>query len=400
MAKKTILHLKPSDPTRTAIVEYARHFRAALETLEVPVFDGPPPELSEAIDTQADRDAVFHWAKQYAKSLPRDDSLIIHGEMGNRLHREFWAAWALKKRLPRARLFLTIHDPPMLCSNPYRYVPTEWEGKTPFRLMNVALTKAWEERVALAKKNLEKEFLNKVEGAVILTPRGRDACAAQPLFQDTALHVLPHAFDPAELAAPEVPPKKEGLEIALFCFLMPGKGVETLLEAFQLLLERLGPPRPRLRIFGGMANKAETHKWAANLHEKIDRSPWRDSILFQPGYVENAERDRLLARADILTLPFPSTPVAFSSASLVRAMGLGKAVMAAAANTAPDLVQNGENGLLFPEGDAAALADQLERLCREPALREKLGARAAAMIRAAHSPAPLGQKLAALYGWS
>ena len=42
----------------------------------------------------------------------------------------------------------------------------------------------------------------------------------------------------------------------------------------------------------------------------------------------------------------------------------------------PELVRNGENGLLVPAGDAEALADAIRQLVSEPGLRERLAERA------------------------
>jgi glycogen synthase len=47
-------------------------------------------------------------------------------------------------------------------------------------------------------------------------------------------------------------------------------------------------------------------------------------------------------------------------------------VVATAVGGVPELVRNGENGLLVPAGDADALADAIRRLVSEPGLRERL----------------------------
>ncbi len=60
------------------------------------------------------------------------------------------------------------------------------------------------------------------------------------------------------------------------------------------------------------------------------------------------------------------------SQSLLEAMAMGVPVIATDAAGNPDLVQHEQNGLLFPEGDTATLAQWIQRLLREPALRNRL----------------------------
>jgi glycosyltransferase involved in cell wall biosynthesis len=62
--------------------------------------------------------------------------------------------------------------------------------------------------------------------------------------------------------------------------------------------------------------------------------------------------------------------------TLQEAQFHGCACVACAAGGVNDLVQDGENGLLTPVGDAGALAAALERLMRDEQLRARLGARA------------------------
>lgn len=60
------------------------------------------------------------------------------------------------------------------------------------------------------------------------------------------------------------------------------------------------------------------------------------------------------------------------SQSLLEAMALGVPVAAAAAAGNLDLIKDGENGLLFPDADPAALAQVLNRLLADAPLRQKL----------------------------
>lgn len=70
----------------------------------------------------------------------------------------------------------------------------------------------------------------------------------------------------------------------------------------------------------------------------------------------------------------------FSIAAL-EAMALGKPMVMTDIGGAQEQVIPGEHGFLYPAGDIAALAERLRAL-HEPALREALGKRAAARVRA------------------
>jgi glycosyltransferase involved in cell wall biosynthesis len=54
-------------------------------------------------------------------------------------------------------------------------------------------------------------------------------------------------------------------------------------------------------------------------------------------------------------------------------MGSGVPVIASGISGIPELVEHERSGLLTPPRDAVALADALERLCQDPALRRSLG---------------------------
>ena len=120
---QTILHIRPSDPTRTAIAGCADDFRAVFDAMaDAEVVDFLPAELSETIDSRAARRAVERFVDRAADGLlasqPEGAAPVVHVEMGNACHREFWAARQLRKRLPGARFFCTVHDPPTLIPFP------------------------------------------------------------------------------------------------------------------------------------------------------------------------------------------------------------------------------------------------------------------------------------------
>ena len=85
----------------------------------------------------------------------------------------------------------------------------------------------------------------------------------------------------------------------------------------------------------------------------------------------------LLAASDVfvLTSLWEGLPRA-----LVEAMKSGVPPVCYATDGVKDLVRSGENGILVPQRDAAALAQRVRDLLDDDALRRRLGAAAAASI--------------------
>lgn len=105
-----------------------------------------------------------------------------------------------------------------------------------------------------------------------------------------------------------------------------------------------------------------------------------------PGTLERGLTAAALAAADVVAIPsvvdragnvdgLPNT--------LLEALASGRAVVASRVAGIPDVVRDGDNGLLVPEQDAAALRAALERLRDDAGLRARLGraARAFALER-------------------
>lgn len=83
-----------------------------------------------------------------------------------------------------------------------------------------------------------------------------------------------------------------------------------------------------------------------------------------------------LRRADVVVAP--SVPTADGRregipVALMEAMAAGVPVVASRLSGIPELVRDGESGLLAPPGDVAALAAAIRRLHDDPALRRSLG---------------------------
>jgi len=106
--------------------------------------------------------------------------------------------------------------------------------------------------------------------------------------------------------------------------------------------------------------------------------PLRDRVPQALGALPHAEVERLLERASVVVAPCEREGFGLAAA---EAMAFGRPVVAAAGGALLELVADGETGVLVPPRDAQALRAAVERLLADPALRERLGARARARAR-------------------
>jgi len=96
---------------------------------------------------------------------------------------------------------------------------------------------------------------------------------------------------------------------------------------------------------------------------------------------------------DVFALPSRNEGM---GSSLLDAMDYGVPVVASRVGGIPDIVQDGETGLLFPAGDAQALAQALLRLYHDADLRQALAALARAQLPD-YTPERMAERYLALY---
>jgi glycosyltransferase involved in cell wall biosynthesis len=174
--------------------------------------------------------------------------------------------------------------------------------------------------------------------------------------------------------APAVPPLPERVELRaeleldgnVLVFagrLGPQKAVGVLLEALgrvadvTLVIAGDGPER--------VALEGRVVELGLNARVRFLGSVQRETVL------------RLFRAADASVLPsawenFPHT--------VVEALAVGCPVIATAVGGVPEVVRDGANGLLVPPGDAAELADAIERFFGDASLRERLRGAAAQSV--------------------
>jgi len=158
--------------------------------------------------------------------------------------------------------------------------------------------------------------------------------------------------------------------------LEPWKGVDVLLEA----CARCGPIT--IDVYGDGSERPALERQAADLGLNARFHG------FVPGL-----RDRL-AELDLFVLPSRGDNLPIS---VLEAMAAAVPVVATRVGGVPELVVDGETGLLIEPDDAAGLAAAIDSLTRAPERRAVLGRNAAARIAAEFDPKRAAERVVALY---
>jgi glycosyltransferase involved in cell wall biosynthesis len=176
---------------------------------------------------------------------------------------------------------------------------------------------------------------------------GREPTATFAAFMD---------LEPFLATAPTALPERP---TALFVGVLERyKAVDVLAEAWRLVSSRV--PGARLHLVGRGTLREVAERLVAALPEQVR---WDESL-------STPEVARALDDATFLVLPSRSEGL---GRVVVEAFCRGRGVVGSHVGGIPDLVTDGETGLLVPPGDARALAEALERVLTDPALAGRLG---------------------------
>jgi glycosyltransferase involved in cell wall biosynthesis len=192
-----------------------------------------------------------------------------------------------------------------------------------------------------------RDHVHRIEGCpldkIVVIPNGVDAARIAPL-------------DPA--AAPPLDGVEGGRVVGTIARLVWKRGYEQLVDAAALIARQ--EPGARVVIIGDGPLRPALEAQATSLG--------LNGALRFLGAVPTASR--LLPRFDVFVL---SSQLEGMSNGLLEAMAAGRPVVATRVGGNPEVVVDGESGLLVPPRDSAALADAVLRLLRDPALARRLG---------------------------
>jgi starch synthase len=176
------------------------------------------------------------------------------------------------------------------------------------------------------------------------------------------VHVIPYGVR-LDQFRPSIAPARDSFDVLFAGQISLRKGIPYLLEAFQ----RLRHPRKRLTIVGAMQE---------DVRQILNTLP-TENVTFT-GNIPQPELAAIMSRSHVLVLP--SVEDGFGLV-MAQAMACGCPVIASSATGAEHLFADGEAGYIVAPRDTGALADRLQQLADDPALRERMSAAALARVQ-------------------
>ena len=173
----------------------------------------------------------------------------------------------------------------------------------------------------------------------------------------------------------------ESLVVGTVGRLVPIKGHEYLVEAAPKILKEVPGVKFVLVGDGYLRPKLERLTYALNVQDAFLFLDWRSDI------------PKIMSMFDLFA--FPSLNEGMGKV-LIEAMAAGKPIVASNAGGIPDLVMDGDNGLLVPPKNSDQLAEAIIKLLRDDRRRIEMGNRGKVMARR-YSAESMVKKIDALY---
>lgn len=226
-----------------------------------------------------------------------------------------------------------------------------------------------QKRMLALYKPLLKRFLKRADAIITATQGHIDGSAFLPEFRDKC-RIVPYPLERERYKRAERRPllterlhEPDAVKLLFVGRLVYYKGVDVLLEAMR-------------QVTGCELFLCGTGALEETLHKQAESLP----VHFM-GRLEDAALKAAFADCDVFVLPSVANSEAFGIVQQ-EAMVYGKPVINTLLPTGvPHVSIHGETGLTVPPGDAKALAEAIQQLADDPALRKRLGEHAAERVR-------------------
>jgi glycosyltransferase involved in cell wall biosynthesis len=221
----------------------------------------------------------------------------------------------------------------------------------------------------------QRRLYEHVDGVVVHSAHGRARLVDEVGVDPAKVEVIPHGvLDHLTTLAPVRPPELPEPErpvVLFFGLIRPYKGLDVLYEAWRALA-----PDAELWVVG---------------QPRVEVPDAPPGARVVPRYVSDAEAAWCFAHADVVVLPYREID---QSGVLFTALAFGRPMILSDVGGFPEV----DAAAHVPAGDAAALADALDRLLRDPGERQRLAAAAREAAATTYAWPAIAERHAALYG--
>jgi len=162
----------------------------------------------------------------------------------------------------------------------------------------------------------------------------------------------------------------EDFVILYFGYIYPGKGMETLLEAFQEVAAHRN--NVWLLVVGSSLGKKSHPAYPQHIHELPKQLGISDKVLWKGSYSWDTDEASIYLRsADVCVLPFDNGAY-LNNSSLAAAAAHGLPIITTRGEMAVQAFRHKENVLLCPPKSPKEMAAAIETLMENPDLRQRL----------------------------
>lgn len=300
---------------------------------------------------------------------------VTSGYYGSRLEKDFRITYVqsycdgtkkdkFKKALKAYRQFREVlqKDPPELVHIHSSFGPSFYR-KLPFILMaagkgipivNHIHGSAFDEfyeNAPAAKKRLVRHIYGKCSCMIVLTQHWKEVLSVT--FPAKRIYVIPNycVLHPEMLEHDRMEERFQRKQILYLGVLTEGKGMREMPEIIRTVTEKV--PEASF-VLGGVGDRELI---TADLSPAV----LEENVAF-PGWVRGEEKETLLRESTVFLLPSHMEAMPMS---LLEAMGYGLPMVTTRIGGIPNLTGEGEQAVLCPVGDAAAMGEAIAALLQD-----------------------------------
>ncbi len=210
---------------------------------------------------------------------------------------------------------------------------------------------------------------------IVMAEKGRELLRTVYAVPAEKIEVIPHGIPDSAFAEPDAAKARLGFErkavILTFGLLSPNKGIEVMIDAMPLILQRrpdavyvvLGATHPNLV-------RREGEAYRDRLTARVRAVGVEEHVVFLNRFVDQATLLDFISMCDVYVTPYLNE-AQMTSGTLAYSFGLGKAVVSTPYWHARELLADGR-GILVPFGDTKSIGTEVSGLLTDDARRQAM----------------------------